>query len=124
DRPARSRAFMAGEWKAGALARTVGQTDSYVAFAHPEQGGVSASRLAAFGRAERHSRRVRRLKVLLPALALAMMAGFAVYSFVATPGSAAIETKGPALAEGKLVMDSPKLEGFMKDGRAYSVSAA
>ena len=67
---------------------------------------------------------MRRLKILLPAAAMLMIAGFAGYSFLATPGSAAIETGAVASAEGKLVMDSPKLEGFTGDGRPYSVSAA
>lgn len=67
---------------------------------------------------------MRRLKVLLPTLAILMVAGFAGYSFLATPGSAAIESASVATAEGKLVMDAPNLEGFAGDGRPYSVSAS
>lgn len=92
-------------------------------FAIAGEADASITRADAFGRAERHSRRVRRLKVMLPTLAVMMAAGFVGYSFVATPGSAAIDVGTPTLAEGKLVMDSPKLEGFTGDGRPYAVSA-
>jgi lipopolysaccharide export system protein LptC len=106
-----------------ALARSVGQINNDAAFALPAWQETVGARAEAFSRAERHSRRVRRLKVLLPTLAVLMAAGFISYSFLATPGSAAIETGAVAMAEGKLVMDSPKLEGFTGDGRPYSVSA-
>lgn len=92
-------------------------------FAIAGQADASSTRADAFSRAERHSRRVRRLKVMLPTLAVMMAVGFIGYSFVATPGSAAIDVGTPTLAEGKLVMDSPKLEGFTGDGRPYAVSA-
>ena len=52
-----------------------------------------------------------------------LAAGFAGYSFVSTPTPVAIETEGSAFTEGKLVMNSPKLEGFTEDGRPYSVNA-
>lgn len=92
-------------------------------FAIAGSADASIARADAFSRAERHSRRVRRLKVMLPTLAVMMVVGFIGYSFVATPGSAAIDVGTPSLAEGKLVMDSPKLEGFTGDGRPYAVSA-
>ncbi len=53
-----------------------------------------------------------------------MAAGFVAYSFFATPGTPAkVDAAGPTVADGKLVMDSPKLEGFTRDGRPYSVEA-
>ena len=82
------------------------------------------ARAHAFGRAERHSRRVRRLKIVLPALAILMAAGFAAYALFARPETVAVDPPSTELAEeGKLVMDSPKLEGFTRDGRPYSVKA-
>lgn len=86
-------------------------------------GGGADARAEAFGRAQRHSRRVRRLKVVLPTLAVLLMAGFGAYSFLVAPASTKVETEAPVLVDGKLVMDSPKLEGFTKDGRPYSVNA-
>ncbi len=87
-------------------------------------GGDALSRADAFGRAERHSRRVRWLKLALPLAAAAMATGFVGYSFLASPAAVSVEAEGAVFTEGKLVMASPKLEGFTKDGRPYSVIAA
>ena len=105
------------------MARSIGSTGTHSALAIPTGGGAADARAAAFGRAERHSRRVRRLKVVRPTIAVLLTGGFVVYSFLVAPASTRIETTAPPLAEGKLVMDSPKLEGFTKDGRPYSVNA-
>lgn len=86
--------------------------------------GASLARAAAFGRAERHSRRVRRLKLVLPFLAVALAGVFA--AFYLSNRSAPVEVASvddQAFSEGKLVMSNPKLEGFTKDGRPYSMTA-
>lgn len=103
------------------MARSIGPTGTHADFA--TGGDAANSRAEAFGRAERHSRRVRRLKIVLPLLAIVLGAGFVGYSYLSTPASVSIQTDGSAFAEGKLVMNSPKLEGFTKDGRPYSVKA-
>jgi lipopolysaccharide export system protein LptC len=108
-----------GERKASALAQSIEPTEHDFAI-----GDAAHARADAFSRAEKHSRRVRRLKVVLPLLAVVLAAGFVGYSFVSTPSPVAIETEGSAFTEGKLVMNSPKLEGFTQDGRPYSVKAA
>ena len=89
----------------------------------PAGGGATNARAEAFGRAQRHSRRVRRLKIILPLIAVLLTAGFAGYSFISTPVPVNMDTEGSTFIEGKLVMNSPKLEGFTKDGRPYSVNA-
>ncbi len=81
------------------------------------------SRAAAFSRAARHSRRVRVLKFLLPVATVAIAVAFVGYSFMATPVQTAVKSEDAAFTEGKLVMNSPKLEGFTKDGRPYTVIA-
>ena len=103
------------------MARTIESTGTHADFAIG--GDAANTRAEAFGRAERHSRRVRRLKVVLPLLAVLMVVGFVGYSFVSTPAAGTIQTEGTVFEEGKLVMNSPKLEGFTKDGRPYSVNA-
>lgn len=105
------------------MARSIEPTGAHAGLAIPAGGDAANSRADAFSQAERHSRRVRRLKIVLPFLAVVMSAGFVGYSYLSTPASVAIETEGSAFAEGKLVMNSPKLEGFTKDGRPYSVNA-
>lgn len=104
------------------MARSIGPTGTHADFA--TGGDAANARADAFSRAERHSRRVRRLKVALPLLAVVLAAGFVGYSFVSTPAPVSIQTEGSAFTEGKLVMNSPKLEGFTKDGRPYSVNAS
>lgn len=77
----------------------------------------------AFRRARRHSSAVRVLKWLLPSLAVAMAVGFVAKSYLAAPLAVAIKADGTALSEGKLVMSNPKLEGFTRDNRRYSMNA-
>lgn len=103
------------------MARSIEPTDFGTDFA--PAGSMEGARATAFSRAARHSRRVRALKVLLPMAAVAMAAAFVGYSFMATPVQTAIKSEDAAFAEGKLVMNSPKLEGFTRDGRPYTVTA-
>lgn len=85
--------------------------------------GPSQARAAAFHRASRHSRRVRWLKLLIPAAAVCMMAGFAAHSWNSTPAAPAVEMDGTAFSEGKLVMANPRLEGLTRDGKPYRMTA-
>ena len=88
----------------------------------PAASGANA-RAEAFGRAKRHSRRVRALKWLVPGIAILMAAGFVGYSYILRPLPISIETDGQSVADGKLVMANPKLEGFTKEGRPYLMTA-
>lgn len=111
--------------KAGVLARSVGPTGNQATFVIPQAGKLSRARVEAFGQAEKHSRRVRRLKIILPLAAVAMIVGFAGYAYVSTPANVAANVSvSSSISEGKLVMANPKLEGFTKDGRPYSMTAA
>lgn len=83
------------------------------------QGG----RLEAFAQAERHSRNVRIMKVALPALAAAVVLGFATFSYVRTPASAPVNARESTVVDGKLVMANPQLEGLTKDNRPYEMLA-
>ncbi len=80
-------------------------------------------RAAAFGRAQRHSRRVRFLKLALPLAAAAIAVAFPVYSYLATPVSVPVQADATAFSDGKLVMAHPKLEGFTKQNLPYSMMA-
>jgi lipopolysaccharide export system protein LptC len=103
---------------AGSAQTTIGQDGKGV----PAAEAHRASR-EAFARAQRHSRTVRVLKSALPLLAAAMGLGFLGYSYVMTPGSIAVKADGSAISDGKLVMANPKLDGFTKDNRPYSMTA-
>jgi lipopolysaccharide export system protein LptC len=80
-------------------------------------------REAAFRRAQKHSRTVQFLKLGLPAAALLIAGCFAAYSFISVPGSLSFDFTESAYTDGKLVMSNPKLDGFTKDNRPYSMSA-
>ena len=79
---------------------------------------------AMFRRAGRHSRRVRALKIWLPGLAVAGVAGFIGWSYISAPDTAGISVQGAAVSDGKLVMANPKLDGFTRDNLPYSMTAA
>lgn len=107
----------------GALAQTIDPSGNEAVLSAPAIGRHARTRTDAFGRAERHSRTVRRLKIALPVAAIAMIAGFAGLSVLSTPTAISVEDQGSDVADGKLVMANPKLEGFTKDGRPYSMVA-
>lgn len=79
--------------------------------------------LGDFVTAQRHSRRVRMLKIVLPLLGIAIAAGFAGYSYLITPPKVSVDVAGTALKDGKLVMANPRLDGFTKENLPYSLSA-
>jgi lipopolysaccharide export system protein LptC len=103
------------------LART---TDTSVsgAGAAPDLALLSP-RAAAFGKAQRHSRRVRLLKFALPLTAGLIALAFPVYSYLVTPPSVEVAAQDTAFSDGKLVMANPKLSGFTKENLPYAMSA-
>lgn len=86
---------------------------------------VSASPVsdAVFERARRHSRRVRRLKIVLPLLAVVMAVAFGAYSWLSAPGSFGVDLAASTVKDGKLIMANPKLDGYTSENRRYSMSA-
>jgi lipopolysaccharide export system protein LptC len=90
----------------------------------PPKGGSGGSAEQAFRRARRHSRAVKTLKVLLPGLAVLIAVVFTAYSYLLTPGDISIDILGSSYSNGKLTMANPKLDGFTKENRPYSMRAA
>ena len=87
------------------------------------EDGSAADRAAAFGRAQQHSARVRRLKFILPLVAIVIAVAFPVYSYLVTPITVSVKTDESAFSDGKLVMANPKLEGFTKQNLPYAITA-
>lgn len=79
---------------------------------------------AAFIGAQRHSRRVRVIKIALPVVATLLAVGFAGYSYMLSPKAVGVSVDGAAIRDGKLVMANPKLNGFTNENLPYSMSAA
>ncbi|RWK60276.1 LPS export ABC transporter periplasmic protein LptC [Mesorhizobium sp.] len=102
------------------LARPIEPTNTEMELAPPD---VGPARVDAFGIAQRHSRRVRILKLAVPLAAAAIAVAFPVYSYLAAPGSIQVQADGSAFANGKLVMANPKLNGFTKQKLPYSMTA-
>lgn len=73
-------------------------------------------------RALRHSARVRFLKKALPAAALGLIGVFALAALLAQGfGGAALQSL--ALEDGRIVMQSPRLNGLTSDNRPYVMQA-
>jgi lipopolysaccharide export system protein LptC len=84
---------------------------------------TNAAREAAFHRAQKHSRKVQFLKFALPTAAILIAGSFAAYSYISVPGSVSFDVSESAYANGKLVMANPKLDGYTKESRPYSMTA-
>ena len=78
-----------------------------------------------YRKAASHSGRVRLLKIALPLVALAGVAGVVAVMAAARLGVQGIDVNlaGSTVVDGKLVMADPKLDGFTADRRAYRVAA-
>ncbi|MBC2884223.1 LPS export ABC transporter periplasmic protein LptC [Ochrobactrum sp. CM-21-5] len=86
--------------------------------------GASEKAESLFHAAQRHSIRVRVLKTALPVAAIAVAAVFSWYTFLATPAAPVKVEMNTGGEGGKLVMTSPQLNGYTKDNRPYSMTAA
>jgi lipopolysaccharide export system protein LptC len=77
----------------------------------------------AYARARLHSARVKKLKILLPALALLISAGFIAVSFLSNliPGN--LQFDGATIEDGKIVMQKPAMSGRNAEGTFYSMTA-
>jgi lipopolysaccharide export system protein LptC len=92
---------------------------------HGARAHTRASRVeAAFSHAQRHSRRVRVLKIVLPTLAVMATVGFFATSWLATPLGVSFDLGATAIEDGRIVMSDPRLDGFTGNDRPYSMAAS
>lgn len=82
------------------------------------RASAEAYRLAA-----RHSARVRRLKVALPAAAVAIGLVFIAVSIARTYVPAELRMESATIEDGKIVMLNPAISGRNDDGISYSMKA-
>jgi lipopolysaccharide export system protein LptC len=82
------------------------------------------TRSRAIASARRHSGFVRALKIALPLIAVIMIAGFGLRAWLAVPDGLSVDFGATVIEDGRLVMANPRLDGFTRDNRAYSVVAA
>ena len=77
-----------------------------------------------FERAERHSRHVRWLKIVLPTVAFLGIAGFlALVQFAPTPETAVVSLSGINVELKSVTMKKPHISGFEGTRRSYEVTA-
>eukprot|EP01012_Entosiphon_sulcatum_P020924 TRINITY_DN25763_c0_g1_i1.p2 TRINITY_DN25763_c0_g1~~TRINITY_DN25763_c0_g1_i1.p2 ORF type:complete len:217 (-),score=43.71 TRINITY_DN25763_c0_g1_i1:631-1281(-) len=86
-------------------------------------GDLDARRVA-YSQAVRHSKRVRRLKIMLPVGALVVSFLFVAVSVVRSFLPDNIEGKGATIENGQIVMEKPAISGRNADGIFYSMTAA
>ncbi len=82
-----------------------------------------AARQRAFAAARRHSRRVRALRVVLPFLGLAAIAGLFALTRIGLPGPLDLSAARLSVTPNAVIMENPNLTGFDGDDREYSVAA-
>lgn len=79
---------------------------------------------AAFKRAQSHSRRVIWVKRILPVFAVCGLAAGGLYIYAAENApDISVDLPDSTIADGKLVMANPKLDGFTSDRKPYRVTA-
>lgn len=77
-----------------------------------------------YGRALRHSRRVRVLKYLLPVLSVILIVAFAGVSWIGTVLPEGIAIQSTAIEDGKIVMRNPVMTGQNNSEQPYSLKAS
>lgn len=77
----------------------------------------------AYERATGHSFRVRRLKILLPLIAILIGAAFVAVSFIRTYLPEELEIENATIENGKIVMSNPAISGRNDQGISYSMKA-
>ena len=80
-------------------------------------------RQQAFQAARRHSRLVRRLRVILPVCGTLVIVGFVVVTHFSLPANVDLSAARLSVTSNSIIMDNPHLTGFDADKREYSVRA-
>lgn len=80
-------------------------------------------RLAAFDAARRHSSLVRRLRLLLPLAGVTTLVAFVGAARIAVPEGLDLSVARTTVTRNAIIMEQPKLSGFDKASREYTVTA-
>lgn len=105
--------------------RTAAQPDSATARSYWTMGRGDAER--AFRDARRHSRYVRLLRTLVPAVVVAILGGLLLWKFLNPVLLVTNIPDNPAdlvVSGSKITMELPRLTGYTRDSRSYELTAA
>src|SRR5688500_12979918 len=89
----------------------------------PSNSAERQRRQRAFQAARRHSRLVRRLRVLLPVVGLIVVLAFIAVTRLALPEELDLSVARLSVTRNSIIMENPLLTGFDADERSYSLSA-
>ncbi len=84
---------------------------------------AAADLSGAIGSARRHSRRVRMLKLLLPAAAVLAVVAFVAASWFSSMRIEGVSLESASIQDGKLVMANPSIDGFTANDQPYKMTA-
>ncbi|WP_137135842.1 LPS export ABC transporter periplasmic protein LptC [Rhizobium sp. FKY42] len=90
---------------------------------NPEAPRKDGAATGAYQAALAHSRRVKRLRVLLPVAALAISAIFIGITFIRSYLPENLTVQSARIENGKIVMESPAIAGRNERGISYSLTA-
>ncbi len=90
----------------------------------PQAETASDGHGGAYRTALAHSRRVRKLRILLPVSAALISALFIGVSFVRAYLPEGLSVQSARIEDGKIVMESPAIAGRNEKGTSYSLTAA
>lgn len=77
----------------------------------------------AFSSARRHSRRIRRLRVLVPAVTVIFVLALTAWVWLDPLGKLPIKAANVMVTGSKITMQAPRLTGFSRDARPYELVA-
>lgn len=81
------------------------------------------NRRGAFAAARRHSRLVRVLRILLPGGTIFVIAVFLMLTRLSLPGDIDLTSGRLSVTRNSIIMDSPRITGFDRDGRQFFLNA-
>ena len=106
------------------MRKTAGPQDHGESGTQADLGFIGGSRTASdFIRAQRHSRMVGLLKFGLPAVATVAVVAVLLAFFISSSRIPSVGFGRTKIEDGKLVMDSPNINGFDANQRPYSLTA-
>ena len=99
-------------------------TQSWHGPSQPTAGAADrTARRRVFQAAQRHSRRVHRLRLLLPAASAFALLAFLVITHMRLPGDLDLTVARTSVTRNSIIMDRPKITGFDSRDRGYSLAA-
>ena len=87
------------------------------------EAGLYDRRKKAFGQARRHTWFIRAMRLLLPAITIALSAGILVTGGIFAPSGPVLESSSIGIENGVLTMENARLTGIDEEDRPYAVNA-